>query len=120
MISWPLISSMRNVAPIGASAARPGRRSAPAGNAPRTVASLRNLAISARRLIGHTNITKALRHIARDFTRPLTSAESPPDKPKRLCRTLLEPQAAAVIDRLGIEKSVKGRTNAVGTAVEAA
>jgi predicted transposase YbfD/YdcC len=38
---------------------------------PRAMASLRNLAISALRLAGHTNIAKALRHMARDATRPL-------------------------------------------------
>ncbi|HEX4705960.1 MAG TPA: ISAs1 family transposase [Pseudonocardiaceae bacterium] len=41
------------------------------GTAPRALASLRNLAISALRLAGHTNIAKALRHMARDVTRPL-------------------------------------------------
>lgn len=41
------------------------------GTAPRTMASLRNLAISTLRLAGHTNIAAALRHTARDFTRPL-------------------------------------------------
>lgn len=35
------------------------------------MASLRNLAISALRLAGHTNIAKALRRMARDSTRPL-------------------------------------------------
>jgi predicted transposase YbfD/YdcC len=42
------------------------------GNAPRIMAGLRNLAISALRLTGTTNIAAALRHNARDFTRPLT------------------------------------------------
>jgi predicted transposase YbfD/YdcC len=42
------------------------------GNAPRAMASLRNLAISALRLTGATNIAKALRHMARDPDRPLT------------------------------------------------
>lgn len=42
------------------------------GTAPRVMASLRNLAISALRLAGHANIAKALRHMARDITRPLT------------------------------------------------
>jgi predicted transposase YbfD/YdcC len=41
------------------------------GTAPRAMTSLRNLAISALRLIGHTNIAQALRHMARDVTRPL-------------------------------------------------
>lgn len=41
------------------------------GTAARTMASLRNLAISALRLAGHTNIAQALRHMARDTTRPL-------------------------------------------------
>jgi predicted transposase YbfD/YdcC len=41
------------------------------GNAPRAMASLRNLALSALRLAGHTNIAQALRHMARDTTRPL-------------------------------------------------
>lgn len=40
-------------------------------HAPQTMACLRNLAISALRLAGHTNIAKALRHMARDATRPL-------------------------------------------------
>ncbi|MFC3456121.1 ISAs1 family transposase [Amycolatopsis speibonae] len=42
------------------------------GNAPRIMAGLRNLIISTLRLNGHTNIAAALRHNARDFTRPLT------------------------------------------------
>jgi predicted transposase YbfD/YdcC len=42
------------------------------GNAPRVMASLRNLAINAFRLTGHTNIAAALRAAARDATRPLT------------------------------------------------
>lgn len=42
------------------------------GNGPRTLATCRNLAISALRLNGHTNIAKALRHIARNITRALT------------------------------------------------
>jgi DDE family transposase len=42
------------------------------GTAPRVMASLRNLAISALRQDGHTNIAAALRHTARDSTRPLT------------------------------------------------
>jgi hypothetical protein len=42
------------------------------GNGPRTLATCRNLAISALRLAGHTNIAKALRHIARNTTRALT------------------------------------------------
>lgn len=42
------------------------------GNAPRVMASLRNLAITAFRLTGHTNIAAALRATARDATRPLT------------------------------------------------
>jgi predicted transposase YbfD/YdcC len=41
------------------------------GTAARTMASLRNLAISALRLAGHTNIAQALRHMARNTTRPL-------------------------------------------------
>jgi predicted transposase YbfD/YdcC len=41
------------------------------GNAPRAMATLRNLAISALRLAGQTNIAQALRHLARDATRPL-------------------------------------------------
>jgi predicted transposase YbfD/YdcC len=39
--------------------------------APRTMATLRNLAISALRLTGATNIAQALRTTARDITRPL-------------------------------------------------
>ena len=41
------------------------------GTAPRAMASLRNLAISALRLAGHTNIAQAIRRMARDTTRPL-------------------------------------------------
>jgi predicted transposase YbfD/YdcC len=41
------------------------------GNAPRAMASLRNLAIGILRRVGQTNIAKALRHNARDATRPL-------------------------------------------------
>jgi predicted transposase YbfD/YdcC len=41
------------------------------GNAPRVMAGLRNLAISALRQAGATNIAKALRHNARDYRRPL-------------------------------------------------
>lgn len=42
------------------------------GAAPQVMASLRNLAISAFRLAGHTNIAAALRWAARDHHRPLT------------------------------------------------
>jgi predicted transposase YbfD/YdcC len=42
------------------------------GNAPRVMAGLRNLAISALRLAGHNNIAAALRHTGRNHTRPLT------------------------------------------------
>jgi predicted transposase YbfD/YdcC len=42
------------------------------GTAPRAMATLRNLAISALRLAGTTNIATALRHTARNTTRPLT------------------------------------------------
>ena len=42
------------------------------GTAPRAMATLRNLAISALRTAGHTHIAPALRHMARDTTRPLT------------------------------------------------
>lgn len=41
--------------------------------APRAMATLRNLAIGALRLTGHTNIAAGLRHHARDTTRPLTA-----------------------------------------------
>jgi len=41
------------------------------GNAPRVMAGLRNLAISALRTAGTTNIAQALRHNARDAKRPL-------------------------------------------------
>lgn len=41
------------------------------GHAPRVMASLRNLAISALRLAGHGNIAQGLRHTARDWRRPL-------------------------------------------------
>ncbi len=36
------------------------------GNAPRAMAALRNLAIGALRLTGHSNIAAGLRHHARD------------------------------------------------------
>lgn len=42
------------------------------GTAPQAMASLRNLAISALRQAGWTNIAQALRHMTRDITRPLT------------------------------------------------
>ena len=42
------------------------------GTAPRAMATPRNLAISALRTAGHTSIAAALRHTARDTTRPLT------------------------------------------------
>jgi hypothetical protein len=42
------------------------------GNAPRVMATLRNLAISTLRLAGHTNIAAGLRSMARDVTRTLT------------------------------------------------
>ena len=42
------------------------------GTAPRVMAGLRNLIISAIRLAGHRNIARAQRHMARDATRPLT------------------------------------------------
>lgn len=42
------------------------------GNGPRTLATCRNLAISALRLAGHTNIARALRHMARNITRALS------------------------------------------------
>jgi hypothetical protein len=41
------------------------------GTAPRAMASLRNLAISALRTAGHANIAAGLRHMARNPTRPL-------------------------------------------------
>ena len=41
------------------------------GHAPQVMASLRNLVISLHRLAGATNIAAALRHHARDATRPL-------------------------------------------------
>lgn len=41
------------------------------GTAPRVMASLRNLTISALRLAGQTNIAQALRHLARNPDRPL-------------------------------------------------
>ena len=41
------------------------------GNGPRTLATCRNLAISALRYAGNTNIARAVRHIARDITRAL-------------------------------------------------
>jgi hypothetical protein len=42
------------------------------GTAPRAMASLRNLAISTLRTAGHSSIAAALRHMARNPTRPLT------------------------------------------------
>jgi Transposase DDE domain len=42
------------------------------GNAPRIMASLRNLAINALRYNGWDNTAKGLRHMARNPTRPLT------------------------------------------------
>ncbi len=42
------------------------------GNGPRALATCRNLAISVLRIHGHTNIARALRHIARNATRALT------------------------------------------------
>lgn len=41
-------------------------------NAPRVIASFRNLAVSVLRLAGNTNIAAALRATAREATRPLT------------------------------------------------
>lgn len=41
------------------------------GNAPRVMASLRNTAITLLRIHGHENIAAALRHHARDTTRPI-------------------------------------------------
>jgi predicted transposase YbfD/YdcC len=41
------------------------------GNAPRAMATLRNLAIGILRLCGQVNVATALRHNARDTTRPL-------------------------------------------------
>ena len=46
------------------------------GNAPRVMASLRNLAISLLRLDGHANIAAANRHHARDPRRTLTLLQS--------------------------------------------
>jgi hypothetical protein len=48
------------------------RSQARSGNLPRTMATLRNLAISVLRLAGIGNIAAALRHNGRDPTRPLT------------------------------------------------
>ncbi|WP_260479125.1 transposase [Kibdelosporangium aridum] len=57
------------------------------GTAPRTMATLRNLAISALRLTGHSTIAQALRTMARDITRPLTLPEIPtPTSTNRLRR----------------------------------
>lgn len=42
------------------------------GNGPRNLATCRNLAISALRLAGHTNIARAVRYVARNITRALT------------------------------------------------
>ena len=41
------------------------------GNAPRTMATLRNVAISVLRLAGHTNIAAGIRYIGRNITRAL-------------------------------------------------
>ncbi|MCX5233562.1 ISAs1 family transposase [Streptomyces sp. NBC_00233] len=43
------------------------------GHLPRTMASLRNLAISVFRQNGKTNIAAALRHTSRDYHRPLSA-----------------------------------------------
>jgi len=43
------------------------------GNAPRAMAGLRNLALGALRLAGHTNIGASLRHHARNPNRPLAT-----------------------------------------------
>ncbi|MCZ4087886.1 ISAs1 family transposase, partial [Streptomyces antarcticus] len=43
------------------------------GHLPRTMASLRNLAIGIHRQDGHTNIAAALRHTGRDYHRPLSA-----------------------------------------------
>lgn len=42
------------------------------GNGPRTMASLRNLAITALRLAGHQNLAHATRHYNRPSDRPIT------------------------------------------------
>ncbi len=42
------------------------------GHGPRNLATCRNLAISALRFAGHTNIARAVRYIARNITRALT------------------------------------------------
>lgn len=42
------------------------------GNAPRAMATLRNLAIGALRLTGADNIARTIRHISRDATRAPT------------------------------------------------
>ena len=47
------------------------------GNAPRAMASLRNLAISTPRHAGWTNIAQGLRHMSPDTTRPLTQLGIP-------------------------------------------
>lgn len=49
------------------------------GNAPRVMATLRNLAISALRYNGWDNIAKDLRHMGRNPTRPLTLLGIPPN-----------------------------------------
>lgn len=43
------------------------------GNAPRTMAGLRNLAVGALRLAGHTTIAASLRHHTRNPNRPLAT-----------------------------------------------
>ncbi|WP_318723314.1 hypothetical protein [Streptomyces albicerus] len=45
------------------------------GNAPRAMASLRNLAPGALRLAGRTNIATGLRHHVRDATRALVTLD---------------------------------------------
>ena len=50
-----------------------GRSAVRTGNGPQVMAAFRNLAITALRLSGATNIAAALRHHARDTLRPLTT-----------------------------------------------
>jgi predicted transposase YbfD/YdcC len=49
------------------------RGTARSGHAPQVISAFRNLAITALRLSGATNIAAALRHHARDRLRPLTT-----------------------------------------------
>jgi predicted transposase YbfD/YdcC len=57
------------------------------GTARRAMATLCNLAIGALRLTDATNITQALRQMARDITRPLLGIPTPPSANRRPTRS---------------------------------